>query len=85
MLTRRVKYDILLDDERRTDFLLSKIRTQSRQERLNRFSLIAEMRPFLLEIKMRPKGFKHTEETKRKIGEAHKGINAQRKQDKKLV
>jgi len=41
--------DILLGDEREADFLLSKNWTQSRLEKLNRFSLIAEMRPFLLE------------------------------------
>jgi hypothetical protein len=41
--------DILLDDERRTDFL-SKSRTQSRAEKPNRFSLITRNASFLLEV-----------------------------------
>ena len=49
ILTNPPINDILLDDKRGTDFLLFKNRTQSRLEKLNRFSLVAEMRPFLLE------------------------------------
>ena len=87
MLTNSNKNDILLDNERETDFLLSKNRVQSRLEKLNRFSLIAEMHPFLLEDNMTrgvpknginkgwfKKGRKYTqsESHKKKIGEAQK-------------
>lgn len=54
-MTNSNKYDILLGDGRRTDFLLPKTRTQSRFRKLNRFLPSTEMRPFLLEVSMRDK------------------------------
>ena len=44
--------DILLDDERRTDFLSKSNMPQSRVEKPNRFSLIARNAAFLLEVDM---------------------------------
>src|SRR3990167_8905810 len=57
MLTFPNNNAILLGDKREVDFLLSKIRVQSRLEKSNHFSLIAEMHPFCLELNM-PKGYK---------------------------
>jgi len=76
-----MKNDILLDDERETDFL-SKSCPQSRVEKHNRFSLIARNADFLLEDIMRDKkgrfikGHKSTEEMRRKISLANKGHTA---------
>ena len=49
MLTINLINDIILGVEREADFLLSKIRTQSRLEKPNRFSLISRNASFLLE------------------------------------
>ncbi len=70
-LTNSNNYDILLDSERIADFLLPKNRVQSRLEKSNRFSLTAEMHPFLLEEKM-PRGI--YDRTKSKPRPHHKGI-----------
>ncbi len=48
-LTNSNNRGILLGDEREGDFLFPKTRTQSKVEKPIRFSLIPEMRPFLLE------------------------------------
>lgn len=53
MLTTPNSYDTLLGSGREVDFLLPKIRVQSRLEKFNHFSLTAEMHPFLLEEKMK--------------------------------
>jgi len=74
MLTFAPIEGILLGDEREGDFLLLKTRAQSKVEKHIRFSLIPEMRPFLLEANMPvPLGFKHSEETKKKIGDSNRG------------
>ena len=58
---------ILLDDERRVDFLLSKNKGTRRVEKHPLFSHPRKV-PFLLEVIMpRPFGYKHTKETKEKI------------------
>uniref|UniRef100_A0A6M3KQJ2 Putative HNH endonuclease n=1 Tax=viral metagenome TaxID=1070528 RepID=A0A6M3KQJ2_9ZZZZ len=54
-MTNSNKHDILIGDERETVSLLSTSWVQSKQEKHNCFSLIAEMHPFLLEDKMRRK------------------------------
>lgn len=87
MLTTLNKCDILLDDERRTDFLSKSNMPQSRVEKPNRFSLIARNAAFLLEGKM-PKGMRgfqkggtswnkgipHTKKARKNMSKAHKGI-----------
>ena len=52
-LTMPINCDILLGSERTAEFLLPKTRVQSRLEKFNRFSLTAEMHPFLLEVFMK--------------------------------
>ncbi len=66
------KNGILLGDKRDVDFLLPKTRVQSRLERFNHFSLIAEMHPFLLEVAMRG-NYVRTQEIRDKISKGLKG------------
>ncbi len=74
-MTNSNKNAILLGSERTADFILPKNRVQSRLEKSNRFSLTAEMHPFLLEVGMFDKVAwrkKYYKENKKSILEINK-------------
>ena len=77
-MTYPIKNDMLLDDERRTDFLSKNNMPQSRVEKLNRFSLIARNAAFLLEVLM-PSGIYDRTKSKPNSGRFKKGCISWRK------